>query len=352
MRNVGVIGAGYWSVNHLQAWQRINGVRISALCDKNAGKLREKGRLFGLAEERLFTSVDAMLAQPDIHIVDIVTGPETHLELVGKAARAGKHILCQKPFAQDEETAEEMVRIAKSCGVRLMVTENWRWLQPHQTIKQILDEGRLGALRAARYTHTDYYTPRMAPGIRLPQPFFREMPRLLFYEMGAHWFDTMRFFFGEPKRLYAEMVRVSPHIAGEDTGVVTLGYDGFYAVMDMSWAARGELERAPDADVKAEHREQMVIEGELATLKLRRNGDIALIDGSGREKLLQEGIVLDHADSHVRLQSHFIEALDSGKPFQTGGEDNLKTLRLMFSAYRSAQYHEVIHFRDGIPSIK
>ncbi|MFD2329934.1 Gfo/Idh/MocA family protein [Cohnella sp. GCM10020058] len=342
MWKVGLIGTGYWSVNHLNAWRRIPGAEIAALCNRSPGKLERRGAEFGIPHASLYTSLDDFFARDDVNVVDIVTGPETHLELVTRAARAGKHIMCQKPFASSPEEAEEMVRIAEACGVRLMVTENWRWLEPNQIIKRVLEKGTIGRVQVGRYIHTDYYTSRMAPGIPLPQPFFREMPRLLFYEMGAHWFDTLRFFFGDPQRLYAETLRVSPHIAGEDSGIVTLGYDDAYVVMDMSWATRRELDGPPAEQVRAEHREQIVIEGERGTVKLYMDGKITLIDGQGAETVVAERTELDHAESHFRLQSHFIECLNDGRPFQTSGEDNVRTLNLIFAVYRSAERHEVV----------
>ncbi len=344
MWKVGLVGTGYWSVNHLNAWERIQGVQVKSLCNRSRGKLEQRGEQYGIPEQQWYQSIDEMLSHAEIDIVDIVTGPETHLEFVTKAARAGKHIMCQKPFARSLEEAQEMVRVAQECGVRLMVTENWRWLQPNQIIRRLLDEGTLGKLHVGRFIHTDYYTPRMAPGIELPQPFFRSMPKLLFYEMGAHWFDAWRFFFGNPKRLYAEILQVSPHIIGEDTGIITLGYEDFYGVLDMSWATRRELELPPSEKVQAEHREQIIIEGDKGTLKLYMDGRITLIDIKGVETTVAENTELDHAESHYRLQSHYIECMNSGKPFQTSGEDNLKTMELIFSTYISADRHEVIHF--------
>ena len=244
---VGLVGTGYWSDKHLKAWQRIEGVEIAALCNRSKEKLVTKAAQFGVDPDKLYQSYEEMIHTADIDIVDIVTGPETHLHFVKQAAAAGKHMMCQKPFAHSYEEAQEMVNAARDAGVRLMVTENWRWLQPFQLIKRMLDEGELGKLHVARYLHSDYYTPRMAPEKALPQPFFRTMPNLLFYEMGVHWFDTWRFLFGNPKRLYAETKRISPYISGEDSGIVTLGYDDFYGILDMSWATRREIrDRLPE----------------------------------------------------------------------------------------------------------
>ncbi|MDG0812891.1 Gfo/Idh/MocA family protein [Cohnella rhizosphaerae] len=336
---VGVLGTGYWSEHHLNAWSAIPGARVSALCNRSPGKLAARAAQFGVPAERTYASLDDMLAADEIDVVDIVTGPETHLELVVKAAEAGKHIMCQKPFASSMVEAKAMVAAAEKAGVRLMVTENWRWLEPNRLIKRLLDDGAVGQVRMARYTHTDFYTPRMAPGKALPQPFFREMPRLLFYEMGAHWFDTWRFLFGESDRLYAQMLRVSPHIAGEDSGIVTLSGGGFAGLMDMSWATRGALEGPVGDPVGPAHREQLIVEGDLATIKLYRSGRLALIGDDGAERTVRERTTLDHAASHLRLQTHFIDRLNDGAPFETDGADNLRTLALMFAAYESARTH-------------
>lgn len=348
MWKVGLIGTGYWSEKHLNAWARIPNVEITALCNRSKPKLFEKGKKYDVPEERLYTNLVEMLQSADIDIVDIVTSPETHLEFVRKAANAGKHIMCQKPFARTLEEAEEMVRIAKEAGVRLMVTENWRWLQPFQLIKEVLEDGRLGNIQIARYVHSDYYTPRMALEKEIPQPFFRDMPNLLFYEMGAHWFDTWRFLFGNPNRLYAETQKISSYIVGEDTGTVLLGYADFYGMMDMSWATRRDLSGPVTDPVLPNHQEQLIIEGNLATLKLYTNGDITIIDSQGNEQILKKNTELDHDESHYRLQSHFIECLDSGELFQTSGEDNLKTLSLIFATYESSNGQKVIQLQEDV----
>ncbi len=342
---IGLLGTGFWSDKHLQAWARIPNAEVVALANRSRDKMLARAEQFGIPADRCYTNLTELLEQAEVDIVDIVTGPETHLAFVKEAAAAGKHVVCQKPFAPTLEEAEEMVRFCSDAGVRLMVTENWRWLKPFQLIKQILDQGTLGTIHVARYIHTDYYTPRMAPGVALPQPFFREMPRLLFYEMGVHWYDTWRFLFGTPKRLYAEVATVSPYIVGEDSGIVTLGNDGFYGYMDMSWATRQKLDRELGDQVGAVHLEQLVVDGSEATLKMYTDGRITIVSKDGsREETVYEGGPLDHEDSHFRLSSHYINCLESGEPFQTSGEDNLVTLRMTFGTYESAAAHRPIIF--------
>lgn len=337
---VGLIGAGFWSEMHLKAWKRIQGVELEAICDRNKQNLAQRAEQFQVPSEKCYISIDDLLDRNDCDIIDIVTPPETHMELVEKAASAGKHVICQKPFAPSLEQAEKMIRAAASAGIRLMVTENWRWLNRFQTIKSILNENRIGGLHAARYIHTDFYTPRMKPGVDLPQPFFRDMPKLLFYEMGAHWFDTWRFLFGTPRRLFAETHRVSPYVKGEDSGIIVLGYEDFYGYMDMSWATRQKLDLDLGENVAPVHLEQLVVDGERGTIKLYTSGKITIVSQNGEtEETVLAGGEMDHEESHFRLQSHFIQCLNEGTPFQTSGEDNLRTLRMVFGVYESAANH-------------
>lgn len=113
--------------------------------------------------------------------------------------------------------------------------------------------------------------------------------------------------------------------------------------MDMSWATRRELTAELLDPVLPNHKEQLIIEGNMATIKLFDNGRISIIDNYGIEKTYKERTELNYVDSHKKLHSHFIDCLNNGTDFQTSGEDNLKTLKLVFSAYRSNSEKKVIN---------
>ena len=342
---IGVVGTGWWSDKHLGAWTADPRAELAALCNRSRPKMEARAEEFGLSPSCLYNSLDDMLDQADIDVVDIVTGPETHLDFVRKAAAAGKHILCQKPFARSLAEAEAIAEAAESAGVRLMVTENWRWLMPFRLLREQLEAGQIGRITGARYAHSDWYTPRMTPDAKLPQPFFRDMPQLLFYEMGTHWFDTWRALFGMPKRLYAETTRTSPYIAGEDGGIVTLGYDDWFGTMDMSWATRRHLDTVPNDPIWPLNHETFVIEGTEGTLRYFADGRIELVSKDGTTRTtLAEQTMLDHPTSHVLLSRHFLDCMETGASFATSARDNIETLCLVFATYESAANHDVIRF--------
>lgn len=109
----------------------------------------------------------------------------------------------------------------------------------------------------------------------------------------------------------------------------------------MSWATRRELDGRLSEQVLPDHKEQLVIEGDEATLKLYNTGKLCLINNQGVEKVLVEKTELNYEESHKKLQAHFIDCLNTGKEFQTSGHDNIKTLQLVFDTYDSAENHKV-----------
>jgi D-apiose dehydrogenase len=336
MWKVGVVGAGYWAAKHLSAWASHPKVTVTALCDTNEDRLRQRSSLFGIRRENCYTDFSRMLETAGVDIVDILTPPSTHAPIVRAAARHGAHVLCIKPLAETRDAAQEIAAEARKHGIRAMAAENWRWLSPLRRMHALLRGGLIGQPYFAKYSCLEYATPLMGPDVPMDQPFFRQMPRLLLYEMGTHWFDVWRFLFGEPERLYAEARRVSPHIAGDDLAVVTLSRASFLGLIEVSWASRASLEE--------ERRgiEQITVEGEAGTIVMDGGHDIRLIEMGKPVRVLESGCTYDMAESIARMQAHFLACLESGAPFETEIEDNLKTLQLVFSAYESAERHEVI----------
>lgn len=129
--------------------------------------------------------------------------------------------------------------------------------------------------------------------------------------------------------------------------MVMLGYPNYVGLMDMSWATRRELDEPLPDRVLPDHKEQLIIEGDKASIKLYKDGRLTMIDNAGVETVLAEQTELNYEDSHRKLQSHFIECLNTGAEFQTSGSDNVKTLRLVFDTYDSAANHKVQRYEEG-----
>ncbi len=332
------IGAGYFSRFQYEAWARIPKVRITALANRNPDRAREAAARHGIPGVYGLDELDAMLAQERPDFIDIITPPETHLELVRRAAARGIAIICQKPLAPTAEQAHAVVAAARAGGVPLMVHENWRWQPWYREMRRQLDAGTLGDLFsiAVRMRMGDGWP---ADAYLARQPFFRTYPRLLIYETGVHFLDTFRFLGGEITSVYARLQKRNAAIAGEDAGQVVCGFaSGATALLDAS-----RYNEADTADARYT----------FGTVRLDgRKGHLELdLDGGLTLKLLgQPARRLDYApardgfagDCVYALQRHFTDCLLAGRAFESTGEDYLKTIALAEACYQSHAERRVV----------
>jgi D-apiose dehydrogenase len=324
------VGAGYFSQYHFDAWQRIGQAEIVALCALDTAQASEAADKFGIP--RTYTDVAAMLdrAQPDF--MDIITPPQTHREMVELAVQRGVHVLCQKPLAPTMDEARAIVDIAAKAGVRLMVHDNFRFQPWHREARRLLDEGAIGALQAISCR------TRLGDGwgeeaYLSRQPYFRDMPRLLVFETGVHFIDVYRYLAGEITQVYARLRRLNPVIKGEDCALV---------FFDFTSGASGlwDADRFHEGTVKDPRYTfgEFSLEGDAGALRIDGEGDIFLRPlGQAEQRHPYEHSRRGFAgDCVFTTLSHFLDRLQDGGPFETSGEDYLKTLAVQEAVYASS----------------
>ena len=331
------IGAGYFSGFQYEGWQRIPEVHISAMCNRDKNKAAPIMKQYGI--DHHYTDWKDMLLQEKPDFVDIITPPDTHLEMCRFAADQGIHIICQKPLAPTYQKAEEIVSYAKLKGVRFMVHENFRFQPWHREIKKMLNEKAIGD-----QVFSLYFRSRMGDGwgenAYIPrQPYFRTYPRFLVYENGVHFIDTYRFLNGEIRSVYAIMKKLNPVIKGEDMVVINFNFEndslGF-------WDANryNESNYNNPRYTFGEFR----IDGEKGTIRLYQDGKIT-IQQLDKPEQNHEYFHRDHAfsgDCVYFTQRHFIDRMMDGKQFETNGDDYLKTLNVQEAVYQSAEEDRVV----------
>ncbi|MEM1109627.1 MAG: Gfo/Idh/MocA family oxidoreductase [Planctomycetota bacterium] len=325
------IGAGYFSQFHFDAWARIEGVELAAVCDTNPDATGAVFAKYGVAEQT-YIDAAAMLDAEQPDFVDIITRPDSHLELVKLAAERGIDVICQKALATTFDEAREIVHVAKAAGIRLMVHENFRFQPWHREVKRQLDAGAIGEL------HSLSFRSRMGDGWQPDaylsrQPYFREMPRLLVFETGVHFIDTFRCLGGEIDGVYATLRKLNPDIAGEDAGTLLFEFaDGGQGMWDGN---RYNEPTSPDARFTFG---EMLVEGRGGSIRLYGNGRLTLQPLGEAERDLDYACE-DRAfagDCVMATQQHFIDRLRDGQPFETSGAEYLKSLGVVEAVYRSA----------------
>jgi D-apiose dehydrogenase len=331
------IGSGYFAGFQYRAWNRIPEVKVTAMCNRSIEKANSIMQECGIANH--YTDYIEMLDREKPDIVDIITPPETHLEMCREAADRGIHIVCQKPLAPTMEEAEEIVDYVSGKDIRFMVHENWRFQPWFREIKRLLEDGVIGR------PHTIYFRSRMGDGwgenAYIPrQPYFREYPRFLIYENGIHFIDTFRYLFGEVDTIFADLRKINPAIKGEDAAHVWFKMNnGVRAFWD---ANRYNEPNYPNARLTFG---ESLIEGEEGSLRLYPDGGLTIQRLGEKEHQHEYSFqsIEFAGDCVYATQRHFMDCLISGEPFEPNGEDYLRSLSVQEAVYTSSKTGKPVH---------
>ncbi len=217
-----VIGAGYFSQFHYDAWSRMDGVEIVACCDQDESKAESAASRYGITKAS--SDFREMLDAVEVDFVDVITRPETHLPICKEIAERGISMICQKPLAPSFDESHRLVDTVAAAGVRLMVHENFRFQPWYREIKRLINDGVIGD-----QLHTITFRNRAGDGwgddaYLARQPYFQTMERFLVYEAGIHTIDTFRYLAGEISRVWCLLRKLNPVIAGEDTALSVLEF--------------------------------------------------------------------------------------------------------------------------------
>ena len=326
------IGTGYFSRYHYDAWSRIPEVEIVALSStSNEIQARAHMETFGIAN--YYRDYKEMLIKEQPDFVDIITPPGTHYEMCAFAADLGIHIICQKPLAPTFEESQKIVAYAAEKNVRFVVHENFRFQPWHREIKKIINANDIGDLFSLNFRS------RMGDGwgdeaYLDRQPYFRDYKKLLIHETGVHFIDTFRYHAGEVTSVYALLKRLNPVIKGEDSALMILNFENnSHAVWDANRYNENNF-------VKSRYTfGEYLIEGSKGSIRLYSDGKITLQPLGKAEKEHQyiHNDVGFAGDCCYIFQSHFVEKMLSGDPFETNGSEYLKTLRVQEAVYESAE---------------
>ena len=323
-----MIGAGYFGQFQAEAWRRVEGARIVAVADAALGRAEEFSERWGIA--RAYRNVAEMLERERPDFVDIVTRPDSHLELVELAARREAHVICQKPMAPSWEECLAMINACAEARRRLFIHENWRWQPWFREIKRLLDQGATGKPFYASFVMRNS-DGRGAEPYRT-QPYFREMDRLMVFEMAVHFLDTFRFLLGEIKSVFCQTARINPVIKGDDFTLIQLAFEnGEYGLIDANRIS-GPAQREPIS-------EELIIEGACGKVRLARDCSIWIDEYGETEKLHDYEFPAEgyRGDSVLAIQRHFISCLQTGERCETEGDDYLKTVAAVLACYKSAE---------------
>jgi myo-inositol 2-dehydrogenase/D-chiro-inositol 1-dehydrogenase len=227
---IGVIGTGRIGKVHIASLvQNVPQAEVVAIADINLKSAKEVAKAFGIAT--VYSNYKDLLKHPEVDAIAICSPTDTHAKYIVDAAKAGKHIFCEKPVDLSLEVIKGAIKAVEKAGVKMMIGFNRRFDPNFLKIKQLVVDGKIGDPYILKITSRD-----PAP----PPAGYIAASGGMFMDMTIHDFDMARYITGsEVTEVYAKAaVLVDPAIgkAGDiDTAVITLSFaNGAIGVIDNS----------------------------------------------------------------------------------------------------------------------
>jgi predicted dehydrogenase len=214
--SIGIIGVGFGAQVHVPAF-RSEGWDVAAICSRTREKAQKAADEAGIPG--VYTDPMELIRRDDLAAVAIITPPGSHHRLSIAALNAGKHVLCEKPFALDAKQAEEMVTAAESSGKTAMVAHEFRHTPQRAYIRQLLAEDYIGKFQLCTLELflDRYVSPEPRP---LTWQAYKSEGGGLLGALGSHYIDGLRFWFGEVASVTGWLAGLRPDMVDTATGKI------------------------------------------------------------------------------------------------------------------------------------
>lgn len=327
---IGIVGCGgIVNYGHLAAYKQ-HGLRVLACYDANPDAARKTADAQGIA--RVYDTLDALLADPAIDIVDIAVQPWHQRAIAEQALAAGKHLLCQKPLADIFADARAIAEAGKRAGRKVAVNQQMRWSAGIAAAHDLIAKGYIGQPTDAQIqvtTNTPWHL----------WPWLAQSPRLEISYHSIHYLDSLRYLFGNPEWVTSRHARYPKQGARAETKTITvLDYAGGLQAL----VAVNHQDESPDGYATFRFLgTEGIIKGTIGlmynypagrpdTFEIHRHGDAP----EAWESIALEGLWIP--DAFIGPMASLMAAIQSGGEPLTSAEDNLDTLRVVDAAYLSA----------------
>ena len=334
---IGIVGAGLIVENaHLPAY-RGAGLDIRGIYDTNQARASALAAKFAIQH---FETLDELLAESDIDVVDIAITPYAQLEIARLALDMGKHLLCQKPLGPTVSEAATLVRYAEAKNRKLAVNQQMRWTPTVSAMREALADGTVG--------HPLVLSYRLNMLGEYPADHWISSEKRYMALYGTvHYIDSARHLFGEPDRATARLLTDPRQNAVGETWI-------------NAWI---EWEDGPFFSIFERY-----------TSRLGNNDVVFTLEGTNGAVRGLLGIYQDYPNPHpdrVEVFTHedrdwrarsdegtwlpgafagpmraLMSAIDNDSTPPTSGADNLLTLRVVEALYRSNEIRESVAIDD------
>lgn len=324
-----LIGAGGVAKIHAPSLAASPDVDVRWVVDLDTG-LAET--LAGQVGGRVTAEMDEALSDPEVDAVLVALPTAVHRMATERAAAAGKHVFCEKPIARTVEDARAMTEACERAGVVFQVGHVVRFFPEYMKIKELLDAGTLGQVAMVR-------TQRRSGPVMETRPWFADIEKSggLIIDLMIHDLDTLRWYFGDAERLYAHGLSYTEWQKRRDVAMASVRFrNGVIAHLDASWshgAFYTAIEVAGEKGlVRHDSRKNATI-----TFEHGAQSD----DGSTRLAFARPASLSPYG----REMAHFVDAIRTGAPVLTDGEEATRSLTMAQAVLDSMREERPIVFQ-------
>ena len=342
----GIIGCGTIADFHARAIKALKGGRLVACFDVIPASAERVATAHGV---RAYTDLRAFLADPELDVVTIATPSGAHLEPCLAAAKAGKHVICEKPLEVNLERCDRMIAACRKSRVLLACVFQSRTVGAVQELKKAVEQGRFGRITLADAT-IKWFRPQSYYDSGAWRGTWKLDGGGALMNQSIHTIDLLQWLVGpvESVSAFADCL-THERMETEDTAV---------AVLRFANGALGVIEGATSATPG--HPRQLQISGENGSVFIKdesittwdftrqRKSDEKILRRYGEkpEKGGGGGAADPRAISFVGHQRQFedvLKSLRSGTPPMIGGGEARKTIEIILAIYQSAQTGKIVH---------
>jgi myo-inositol 2-dehydrogenase/D-chiro-inositol 1-dehydrogenase len=333
---VALLGSGFIADIHVESYHRfVPDAEIVAVYTRNAEKAEAFAGKHKIA--RWFTDLEKVITESDCDVVDICLPNFLHHRAVMIAAKAGKHVIIEKPLSVTLEEADEMIAACKAANRKLMYAEELCFAPKYERVRLLANEGAFGKIymlkQAEKHSgpHTDWFYDinQSGGGVMM--------------DMGCHALAWFRWMLGGQPRAVSVLAHMQTGLLhkgrtrGEENSVVIVEFEGgAIGVAEDSWAKPGGMDDSIEVYGTGGVCYADLFQGN-AALTYSEKGYGYAMEKSGStqgwtftifEEMFNQG--------YPQELKHFIECVREDKQPVVTGEDGRAVLELIYAAYRSA----------------
>ena len=324
---IAIIGTGYWGINYVRVFNELPQTKVVAVCDQRSERLQKVERRF--PGTTLTTELAEVLSRDDVDAVVVATPATTHYQVAHACLTAGKHVLVEKPITIKAENAQDLVNLAETKGLTLMVGHIFLYNAGVRKVKDYINQDE-----ASRVYYVYAQRTNLGP--------IRDDVNAL-WDLAPHDVSIFNYLLDStPSWVSATGSKLLQNCC-EDVGFISLGYqDGIVGHIHVSWADPNKVR-----EVVVVSNDKRIVFDDIKTMEQVRifekgisyeEVDAPSSYGEFRFLVRDGDIISPRIEANEPLKgqcSHFVECVTQNKRPFTDGQAGLKVVQVMEAIDRS-----------------